>query len=790
MATNPSDTTLRSTGRLRIGLGELVRQLGLSVPDNSGGGWGAVPTDAEGALILDGMRKRPRYFDGKFLTAADLTRDQDYIRQRQNDLAAAVGTGVVAGLQVSSTGTTGADSVRIAAGHGVTPSGAIVMISEERVIPLADIAESRRIDAALGLASHPAIPLASRTGLFILALRPVEFSANPIASYPTEINGTRTLQDGDIIEATAITLIAWQGANDAPDLDRARAVAAKTIFGGMPAPLPHDALPIAMVALDRGTVRWLDTTLVRRETGADSPLEVSLGGRPRSMAEAFLMQFQAHLADVLAQRHARGMGGEFAAAEHFSLLPPAGPMPMASIVFGRDGLEQVWLPGASAMQVSLVPQDEIAAIIEETLTLPPIDLTRNDQEGMVVTALVPVPRHVLHTYAANLSSLSRKTMPGQEMRNLRLAGEGLDRMLARRAPLVPARGTSVLSDEEQAQYDLWQAALDQAAQYVPRDANGVPVVYYARQRTAPQATSLVGHSIAIDLDAEARKPLPTPIPIHIPIPLPGPAPAPAPGPGPDPAPSPSAGPTPATPPPPPPDSRPSAPPTPPPVIPAPAPSGEEERIKRIEEQAGELGLKTRLAAVRKAAAPSADADIINVLVNPRVNDVFFANFVHDLELARDAVATPGRDLPTRDRTSLRELERPRLIEGADAARNRELVRMIDRNVMFGERITRTSGDATLLSKADVAAVATDFRRRELGDGLRQLARAGGDDLFSGRKAVWLGDTGYATEIDRAYLELDPVLMARITDSLLTAIKDQNQAALDRIMARLIEGLGR
>lgn len=784
MATNPSDTTIRSTGRLRIGLGELVRQLGLRVPDNSGGGWGAVPTDAEGALILDGMRKRPRYFDGKFLTAADLTRDQDYIRQRQNDLAAAVGTGVVAGLQVSSTGTSGADSVRITAGHGVTPSGAIVMISEERVIPLSDIAESRRIDAALGLASHPAIPLANRTGLFIVALRPVEFSANPIASYPTEINGTRTLQDGDIIEATAITLIAWQGANDAPDLDRARSVAARTIFGGTPAPLPHDALPIAMVALDRGTVRWLDTTLVRRETGADSPLEVSLGGRPRSMAEAFLMQFQAHLADVLAQRQSRVMGGEFAAAEHFTLLPPAGPMPMASIVFGRDGLEQVWLPGASAMQVSLVPQDEVAAIIEETLTLPPIDLSRNDQEGMVVTALVPVPRHILHTYAANLSTLSRKTTPGQDMRNLRLAGEGLDRMLARRTPLAAARGTSVLSEEEQAQYDLWQAALDQAAQYVPRDANGVPIIYYARQRTAPQATSLVGHSIAIELDSEARRPIPLPLPIPIPVPLPGPAPSPAPGP----APSPSDGPSPE--PAPTPDSRPSAPPTPPPVIPVPAPSGEEERIKRIEEQAGELGLKARLAAVRKAAAPSADAEIINVLVNPRVNDVFFANFIHDLELARDAVATPGTDLPTRDRASIRELARPRLIEGADLARNRELVRLMDRNIIFSERITRAPSDATLLSKAEVAAVATDFRRRELGDGLGQLARIAGDDLFAGRKAVWLGDTGYATEIDRAYLELDPALMARVSDSLLEAIKEQKQPALDKIVARLVEGLGR
>ena len=47
------------------------------------------------ALVLDGQRRRPRYFDGRFLTGADLTRDQDYVRQRQADLARASGSGVV-----------------------------------------------------------------------------------------------------------------------------------------------------------------------------------------------------------------------------------------------------------------------------------------------------------------------------------------------------------------------------------------------------------------------------------------------------------------------------------------------------------------------------------------------------------------------------------------------------------------------------------------------------------------------------------------------------------------------
>src|SRR6186713_1464939 len=52
------------------------------------------------ALVLDGLRVRPRYFDGRFLTGADLTRDQQYIDQRQADLARSTGTGVVNGLQV------------------------------------------------------------------------------------------------------------------------------------------------------------------------------------------------------------------------------------------------------------------------------------------------------------------------------------------------------------------------------------------------------------------------------------------------------------------------------------------------------------------------------------------------------------------------------------------------------------------------------------------------------------------------------------------------------------------
>ena len=161
------------------------------------------------ALVLDGLRRRPRYFDGRFLTGADLTRDQDYVRQRQADLARATGTGVVAGLDVRLSGSRGSELLVISPGHGVTPSGDIVMIMTERSVAPLDLASVERLDATMGLRLAPRVPLGRRTGLFILVLRGVEFSANPIVAYPTSITGPRQVEEGDVIEATAITLIPY-----------------------------------------------------------------------------------------------------------------------------------------------------------------------------------------------------------------------------------------------------------------------------------------------------------------------------------------------------------------------------------------------------------------------------------------------------------------------------------------------------------------------------------------------------------------------------------------------------
>src|SRR3954470_2061245 len=72
-----------------------------------------------GVLVLDERRTRPVFFDGRFLTAKDLVREQAYVLSRQADFARAAGVGVVEGLMVEPVKDQ-PQRVRIEAGFGLT----------------------------------------------------------------------------------------------------------------------------------------------------------------------------------------------------------------------------------------------------------------------------------------------------------------------------------------------------------------------------------------------------------------------------------------------------------------------------------------------------------------------------------------------------------------------------------------------------------------------------------------------------------------------------------------------
>src|SRR6188768_2107123 len=100
------------------------------------------PTEApllrsRGVLVEDPRRERPRYFDGRFLAARDLIRDQQYFLTRESDLGRAAGSGVANGLEVSPGATL--HSLRIGEGQGITGAGELVLLPRELTVNLADI---------------------------------------------------------------------------------------------------------------------------------------------------------------------------------------------------------------------------------------------------------------------------------------------------------------------------------------------------------------------------------------------------------------------------------------------------------------------------------------------------------------------------------------------------------------------------------------------------------------------------------------------------------------------------
>jgi hypothetical protein len=455
----------------------------------------AQALEAAKALVHDDRRVRSFFFDGRFLTAKDLTREQGYFLTRQADLSRAGGTGVVRGLRV----TAGSDrtTLSLALGHGLTPGGELVVVPKDLTgIRLDDIPEIQRLDAAFGLSPVPRELARTRTGLYVLALRPVEYTANPIASYPTSLGAARTLHDGDIIEAVALTLIPYPDPVGGGTFEVRRSRVAQEIFTGSGMRnLPVDALPVAMLAVDGGAIRWLDEWLVRREVGAEQSSVVGFGVSSRETREAYIQQYDQQLKDVLYARLAAGQGERLLASEAFFSLPPVGRIPTAA--FDTDALTEFFFPPDVDVQLTVVADDELGAILDECLQLPPIDLTLTSDalESVAVMVLVPVPRRTLARRAAQLSSLLRAgSIP------LRAAAEGT---AARRLPgdlLAGLQnkwlGTPVQPVAPKSLVDaVWSELLA-----------GTTTVWYARRPNVPQRPSVIGAAIQEPDDADGPDP--------------------------------------------------------------------------------------------------------------------------------------------------------------------------------------------------------------------------------------------------------------------------------------------
>lgn len=385
-------------------------------------------------MITGSLNVRPLWFDGRFLAARDLKREQRYFLHRQAELGQAGGFGVVHGLIADQGATPDGETLVIHAGHGITPSGELVMLSTDLTIELSDIADEENLNGNFGLSENPQQPARTRTGIYVLALRPVEFTANPVSSYPTNLSDPRVTADGDVVEATAAVLIPYPNPVNSFDANIQQAALARQIFvedGGSVSAAPgagpassgnaasaaagtaatagtagvvnNSVLPIAMLSIDRNVIQWIDCYLVRRDAGPE--YGAIRPGLPDAAAQqAYLLQYDAQLQQIAAARQTASLNLKFAATDYFQSLPSAGRVPLDAI--DTAALTQTYFPQQANVSLSLVPQDELPAVLEDSISLPPLDLTLTAASfsNVSIYVLIPVARN-------NYASLSTQFPP-------------------------------------------------------------------------------------------------------------------------------------------------------------------------------------------------------------------------------------------------------------------------------------------------------------------------------------------------------------------------------------------
>ena len=427
----------------------------------------AASGQAAGSVVLDSRRRRPLWFDGRFLAARDLGNEQNYFLTRQADLARAAGFGVIHGLTVTtppaSNNAANAETLIVTSGQGVTPSGELVMLPNDLTVRLSDLAEEQKLDLQFGLSRRPTPPARTRTGLYVLALRSVEFTANPISSYPTSIQGNRGTHDGDIVEATSLSLVPYPNPVSNLQPSETRAVLAQRIFlQGSPQKLADGLLPLAMISIQRGVLEWVDMYLVRRDTGPQYS-GLRFGLTDPATQQAYLMQYDSMLQETLASRQSSGLTNSFNASTYFRALPPAGRFPLASI--DTAGFSQVFFPAQMDVRLSVVPEDELPALLDDSMSLPPIDLTlsADSYADLSVFALIPVPRAGFAALAAKLPAVALRTT--------------LPQVLSFRQPLQLLnlyKGTAALTTPTPTVDNAWQQAVGNQT-----------LGFFLRRRSAP-----------------------------------------------------------------------------------------------------------------------------------------------------------------------------------------------------------------------------------------------------------------------------------------------------------------
>ncbi|MFJ9561477.1 hypothetical protein ACIRQQ_15740 [Streptomyces fuscichromogenes] len=295
----------------------------------------------------------PNYVNGRLLAAEDLATGQASLLARDARIGRAAGAGVVQGLWVTS----GATTLTVTAGTGITPSGQPVVAARTITLPLALAATSTVDTAVFSRCSGGGTATGVATGSYLLTARPAQQRQGqvPLAASPdsTLSPGCAARWTADGVEIRAISLPALTTVFGVDTTtDNLRNLTAHWCFGAeqlvnLPVyPFTFDPaysgfdrlaaadltdldLPLAVFRWDGQSVADLDNWSARRRITTPDPVSsgwsATVADRRDADGQARFLQFQEQVDLIAAGGNARFTE----ATQYFGLLPPVGFLPAA-----------------------------------------------------------------------------------------------------------------------------------------------------------------------------------------------------------------------------------------------------------------------------------------------------------------------------------------------------------------------------------------------------------------------------------------------------------------------------
>ena len=385
---------------------------------------------------IDPRLTRTHYFDGRLLTAEDLTRDQLYLDQRLRELGRVLGSGIMGGLELSLDRFTGL--LTLQPGQALTPAGRVLELGSTLQVNLGE----RAVIAELNDGNYRRFNRA----LYAVVLRYVDVGTDIAEVFPKDLGATRGFQYALITESVQMGLVPLPVPlpKQSPLLIRSRLMREFLGNDQFSSLIPEDAVALGVLAIENDTPQWLDAELLRHPVQA----EPGLGDLQADLKR----QYEQLLADILTARRSGGLNGDFHAADYFSLIPPVGTVPKDAVdpMSGRQG----YFPENYQVAIAPIRQSDVELIKAESLNLPPIDLSNGEPVDVVV--LVPLSNLDYGHYAAQLERVIdpvNRRLPQIDLLKLKL---------------YPVRPVHALDTDLNAWTNIWNRLGDTPPFYVRR----------------------------------------------------------------------------------------------------------------------------------------------------------------------------------------------------------------------------------------------------------------------------------------------------------------------------------